>query len=73
MFGGQESQAGSLSGRYRAEIISGEMRTKSHQKKVQEALNEGGARGWRLVSATTNPSGFFVTGIYWDTMPEGEA
>lgn len=71
MFGGQESQAGSLPGRYRVEIVSGQMRQRSHQEKVQESLNEGGARSWRLVSATTtSASGVFVTGIYWDTAPE---
>lgn len=58
-------------GRYRAEIVSGEMRQKSHQTKEQESLDEGAARGWRLVSATTtNAAGSYVTGIYWDTTPE---
>ncbi len=63
-----ESQA---TGRYRVDLVSGEMRQKSHQKSVQETLDEGSARGWRLVSAsTTNASGAWVTAIYWDTMPE---
>lgn len=65
------SEAQGPAGRYRAEIVSGEMRQKSHQDKVQETLDEGAARGWRLVSATTtNASGVYVTGIYWDTAPE---
>lgn len=43
------------------------MRVKSHQNKVQEALDEGASWGWRLVSATTtNATGSYVTGIYWD-------
>lgn len=47
------------------------MRQKSHQQSVQRALDEGSARGWRLVSATTtNASGALVTGVYWDTAPE---
>jgi hypothetical protein len=38
---------------------------------VQAALDEGSAAGWRLVSATTtNASGVYVTGIFWDTTPE---
>ncbi len=39
-----ESQA---TGRYRVDLVSGEMRQKSHQKSVQETLDEGSARGWR--------------------------
>ena len=55
-------------GRYRFQLVAGEMRIKSHQNKVQEALDEGASQGWRLVSATTtNASGSYVTGIYWDT------
>jgi hypothetical protein len=47
------------------------MRQKSHQTKVQERLDEGAAKGWRLVSATTtNATGSYVTGIYWDTTQE---
>jgi hypothetical protein len=47
------------------------MRQKSHQSKVQEHLDEGAARGWWLVSATTtNAAGSYVTGIYWDTAPK---
>jgi hypothetical protein len=65
---GAESQP---TGRYRVELVSGEMRQKGHQQSVQRALDEGSARGWRLVSATTtNASGAWVTGIYWDTAPE---
>ncbi|MGF1470555.1 MAG: hypothetical protein ACFB50_02290 [Rubrobacteraceae bacterium] len=56
-------------GRYQFRIVAGEMRVKSHEKKVQEALDEGSSRGWRLVSATTtNATGTYVTGIYWDTV-----
>jgi hypothetical protein len=56
--------------RYRVQII-GEMRTGSHQEKVQEALDKGSDAGWQLVSAmTNNATGFFVTGVYWDTTPE---
>ncbi len=66
-----ENDTQTLAGRYQVRIVSGEMRQKSHQKKVQEALDDGGARGWQLVSATTtNTSGAFVTGVYWDTTPE---
>ena len=62
-----ESQA---TGRYRVDLVSGEMRQKSHQKSVQETLDEGSARGWRLVSAnTTNASSVYVTAVYWDTTP----
>jgi len=62
---------GSTSGRYRVELVSGEMRQKSHQQSVQRVLDEGGTRGWHLVSATTtNASGAWVTGVYWDTAPE---
>jgi hypothetical protein len=47
------------------------MRQESHQTKVQEHLDEGASRGWRLVSATTmNATGSYVTGIYGDTLPE---
>lgn len=71
MFRDRERQTGGLPGRYQVEIISGELRTKSHHGKVQEALNEGSSRGWRLVSATTTYSdSCFTTGIYWDTSPE---
>lgn len=66
-----ESEARQPTGRYRAEIVTGELRQKSHQNNVQECLDEGSARGWRLVSATTsNATGSYVTGIYWDTAPE---
>jgi hypothetical protein len=59
------------SGRYRVEIVSDQWREKSHLPKVQAALDEGSAAGWRLVSATTtNASGVYVTGIFWDTTPE---
>lgn len=69
MFGSNE--AARASGRYRVRVISGEYRVKSHEKKVQEALDEGSALGWRLVSATTtNTTGAFTTGLYWDTRPE---
>ena len=69
MFGGSEQA--SSSGRYRFRLVAGEMRVKSHQSKVQEALDEGASWGWRLVSAnTTNATGSYVTGIYWDTTPE---
>lgn len=65
-----ESEARGTAGRYQAEIVAGEMRQKSHLAKVQEHLDEGSARGWRLVSAnTTNAAGTYVTGIYWDTTP----
>lgn len=41
-----ESEAqGTASGRYRVELVSGEMRQKSHQQSVQERLDEGSARG----------------------------
>ena len=69
MFGGAEERASS--GRYRFQLVAGEFRVKSHQNKVQEALDEGASWGWWLVSATTtNASGSYVTGIYWDTTPE---
>ena len=65
-----EGEAGQSTGRYRVEMVTGELRQKSHQAKVQERLDEGAARGWRLVSATTtNATGSYVTGIYWDTAP----
>ena len=68
MFDGEPQ--GTATGRYRAELVSGEMRQKSHQRSVQKALDEGSARGWRLVSATTtNAGGAWVTGVYWDTTP----
>ncbi len=71
MFKSEDQEPTMPGGRYRARLVSGQMRQKSHQEKVQEALDEGGARGWRLVSATTtNASGSFVTGIYWDTSPD---
>lgn len=60
-----------VSGRYQVEMVAGEMRKKSHHASVQEKLDEGSQQGWRLVSATTtNASGTYVTGIYWDTMSE---
>lgn len=66
----ESSAQSSATGRYRVEIVTGEMRKKSHQNKVQETLNEGSQQGWQLVSATTtNASGVYVTGIYWDTTP----
>ena len=68
MFGGEERTS---TGRYRFQLVAGEMRVKSHQNKVQGALDEGASWGWRLVSATTtNATGSYVTGIYWDTTPE---
>lgn len=66
-----QREAREPAGSYRAEILAGEMRQKSHQAKVPVHLDEGAARGWRLVSAnTTNATGSYVTGIYWDTTPE---
>ena len=66
-----QGEAREPTGRYRAEVVAGEMRQKSHQSKVQEHLDEGAARGWWLVSATTtNAAGSYVTGIYWDTAPK---
>lgn len=67
MFGSEEVAA---TGRYRVEIVTGEMRAKPHQRSVQEALNEGGTRGWELVSATTTYTGSaYVTSLYWDASP----
>lgn len=69
MFGGGEERT--PTGRYWFQIVAGELRVKSHQNKVQETLDEGSSQGWRLVSAaTTNASGSYVTGIYWDTTPD---
>ncbi|CAN5637624.1 hypothetical protein BH24ACT22_BH24ACT22_06420 [soil metagenome] len=69
MFGGGEERT--PTGRYRFQIVTGEMRVKSHQNKVQEALDEGSSREWRLVNATTtNATGYYVTAIYWDTTPD---
>lgn len=71
MFQSDDQKSTMPGGRYQARIVSGQMRQKSHHEKVQEALDEGSARGWRLVSATTtNASGSFVTGIYWDASPD---
>jgi hypothetical protein len=64
-----ESQ-GSASGRYRVELVSGEFRQESHQQSVQGVLDEGSARGWRLVSVTTDACGAWVTGVWWDTTPD---
>ena len=65
-----DSDTSSATGRYRVVLVSGEMRQKSHQQSVQQALDEGSARGWVLVNATsTNASGAWVTGIYWDAAP----
>lgn len=71
MFDRGETPASAANSRYRFELVGGEMRQKSHQRKVQETLDEGSSRGWELVSAnTTNTSGAYVTGIYWDTGPQ---
>ncbi len=65
-----DSDASSATGRYRVALVSGEIRQKSHEESVQQALDVGSARGWGLVSATTtNASGTWVTAIYWDTAP----
>lgn len=66
MFGGEDAVA---TGRYRVEIVTGEMRAKPHQRSVQEALDAGGNRGWELVSATTTYNAAYVTSLYWDTSP----
>ncbi len=69
MFGSDEQEMSG--GRYQVRLVSGQMRQKSHQQGVQEILDEGAARGWRLVSAnSTNASGAWVTSIYWDTTPD---
>ncbi|MGH3146745.1 MAG: hypothetical protein ACRDTR_13200 [Rubrobacter sp.] len=66
----ESESRGGASGRYRVELVSGEMRQKTHQQSVQRALDEGSASGWRLVSATSsNAGGSWVTGVYWDTAP----
>ncbi len=58
-------------GRYQVQLVSGELGEKTHQRNVQQALNEGASRGWRLVSAgTTNGTGYWVTSLYWDTSPD---
>lgn len=68
MFGREENVS---TGRYRFQLVAGEMRVKSHEKKVQEVLDEGSSQRWELVSATTtNGTGSYVTGIYWNTTPE---
>lgn len=64
-----ESEA--RAGRYQVEFVSGQFREKKHQEEVQRVLDEGSARGWRLVSATTTNAGStWVTGVYWDTAPD---
>ncbi|MBA2692825.1 MAG: hypothetical protein H0U65_10080 [Rubrobacter sp.] len=69
MFGNDDQQMSV--GRYQARLVSGQMRQKSHQQSVQEVLDEGAAKGWRLVNATTtNASGAWVTSVYWDTTPD---
>ena len=40
---GSEARGSSASGRYPVEIVSGEVREKSHKRKVQEAIDEGSA------------------------------
>ena len=65
MFG---SGSSATPGRYEVQLVSGELREKTHQRNVQQALNEGASRGWRLVSAsTTNTAGSWITSLYWDT------
>ncbi len=66
----ERSAESQTTGRYRVDLVSGEMRQKSHQQSVQRTLDEGSASGWRLVSAnTTNASSVYVTAVYWDTTP----
>ena len=66
MFGSE----GESIGRYHFEIIAGQMRMKSHQSEVQEALNEGANKGWELLNASlTGLSGGYSTGLFWDTAP----
>jgi hypothetical protein len=68
MFG---DDAAASAGRYRTRIVAGHLRQHKHEEAVQHALDEGSAAGWRLVSATTtNGTGTYVTGIFWDTAPE---
>ena len=70
VFGGDQTPS-MPDGRYRVVMVAGELRQKSHEGKVQEALNEGASRGWRLVSATTtNATGSWVSSLYWDTSPD---
>ena len=70
MFGSREPET-TPTGRYRFQIVTGEMRQKTHERNVQEALNEGASNRWQLVSATTtNAAGSWVTSLYWDTEPE---
>lgn len=67
----ESSAQSTATGRYRVEIVTGEMRAKSHERKVQEALDKGSVEDWRLVNATTtNASSIYVTALYWDTAPK---
>lgn len=74
MFKSDDQKPTMSGGRYQARLVSGQMRQKSRQEKVQEALDEGSAMGWRPVGATTtNASGSFVTGIAGIQAPAGDA
>jgi len=68
MFGGSDEVE--ATGRYRVELVSGQLREGPHERTVQQALNEGGTRAWELVSATTTyTGGGYVTALYWDASP----
>jgi hypothetical protein len=67
VFGNEEVPA---TGRYRIEMVTGQLREKPHQRTVQQSLDEGGSRGWELVSATTTyTGGGYATALYWDASP----
>lgn len=53
----EAESTGSVSGRYRVELVSGETRQKSRPQGVQRVLDEGNV-------PTTSAGGAWVTGVY---------
>ena len=71
MFGDPQSDEVSpgASGRYNVQMVSRSFGQKKHLQSVQEALNTGSLRGWRLVSANDSNFSGLHTILYWDTEP----
>lgn len=62
-----EEPKSETTGRYKVEFLRSAKTAEAFPPVIEAALNEGDARGWRLINVQTPISGAF---IFWDTEPD---
>jgi hypothetical protein len=72
MFRRSKAEPETETGRYRSETVQSTLsHPAKHGKKVEAALNEGTAKGWKVTHVTSmNWSTAVATILFWDTEPD---